>query len=1352
MSKPTPDEQPERWFLPDEPVKDDAHDEFSHWDVARNLQEMVKDKSAPPIIGLLGPFGVGKSSVVELLSAQLKGSRDLAVIRVSAERHSEPTGLHRTLLYAVGEALQNSDPPLRQSKDITRILKAIEQSSELATSRFSDIPLLKILRTNARAAWRALGLCLLVAAVWIGLVLAVAAIWLHGHFLHALSSGLAVPIAVFFGLAVGLGKILGGTNVLSPLQTALLTPDTVTELTPRAEVADEFERVFASLMKIDGKRLVVAVDDVDRLAPERVLETLHVIHSFQRACQKPHPIFIVSCDERIVRDAIAEARPGLSARANDLEAAATAYLDRMFLQRQYVPPHPARDMRGYARDLLTAASHTGAERLGDNRDKVIEVLIHDGVVDPRHAIRLLNAFFGDYRLALMREDGGGRRALRPGEVTRFPLVLARLTVLKVDFPDAYGEIVLDSDLLEALDQLARGQKRTESGEALLKAFFGKSEDHGVPSSQEVAGDVELPTDERATLFRYLSRTRDYVDKVDSLLPFLYLGQDEIDRRLGSGEARRVKDMLANAQVDPLQEHVKAIAARTDSGGAQDIDALVSLFGELLSSLTGVELANAQNTICKVFGELPARLRCNLADRIGKFAEEDTVRLSVDDAITIALAATDNGSRQTLFSNVLLGSEDVSALNASATIVYKRGGELTAAGYSRTAIDGFVSGAISEAAKAASLPLLHSWLGLVPAADSSETMATEIQALLVLTYLQAAGAQPVDSPNLEDADVETISRLFQGDEASREAYADQAIKIINTHGLGESFGKLALSAATAAGELSKQHAATLVAAISRKTLVEAGTVDTTIEPGSVRKLVGLLIRWCPTAKSITAKVSDDEKAPVLRAVAPVCAAIITEAAQLTALVPTHSGDSPLTIDEVRDLGRALFSVLATHQPDTVGPCVNALTAQWQARRGVEADAYLWTEATLGDIDKLDPAIGDSAIAGIVDGVLGRTRSDPVAASSLPVLEKALATSAGVRAVPSFVVNLRGQLTAGNPDVATFTMDVIGTVYQKAPDAAAAAAPSIVNTLNTLIAPRTAPMLSEALRCLTSTQWPSNDLPIVVNTASQYCADLSDSDLDDLLKTLKRARGDGVAISELSNEMASRLIDRLVSRGDEELSSVPALWQVSGSPARARLAVAVGGVAEEEKATLDSNAADRAAEIDRWLREIVGSVAAGTSTAGAHGSMAVVRGYPDEAYGVVSTLTNEWLSGTTLVPTAAWPLLFSALSATYIKQQGQRLHSSLNEGKDQALRALPVLTAWVQSASSAEFASVLSADAFSDVVRFWVFEQEDADVTRAIRPLLTASQRDFSRAVRDRVGRRPRGNARPAWEAVFGDAGE
>ena len=197
------------------------------------------------------------------------------------------------------------------------------------------------------------------------------------------------------------------------------------------------------------------------------------------------------------------------------------------------------------------------------------------------------------------------------------------------------------------------------------------------------------------------------------------------------------------------------------------------------------------------------------------------------------------------------------------------------------------------------------------------------------------------------------------------------------------------------------------------------------------------------------------------------------------------------------------------------------------------------------------------------------------------------------------------------------------------------------------------------------------------------------------------------------------------------------------------MSLGGVTEEEKATLDGNPPDRGGEIDRWIREIATCVAAGSPTDGVQGSMEVIRQYPEEAYATVSMVTNEWLGGTTAVPVQAWGLMFSALPPAGMTQQGQRLYASLSDGRDIVLRALPVLAAWVHSASGEVLSSVISAESLGEVIKSWVFEHQDVEVARGIRTVVHAATPNFQRAIKDRVGNRPRGDARPAWEAVFGD---
>lgn len=70
----TPEDSVERravGFLSDEPVQDPAQDSFGHLDYAVVLREIVTDESPPQTIGLMGSWGVGKSTILKGLEAQL---------------------------------------------------------------------------------------------------------------------------------------------------------------------------------------------------------------------------------------------------------------------------------------------------------------------------------------------------------------------------------------------------------------------------------------------------------------------------------------------------------------------------------------------------------------------------------------------------------------------------------------------------------------------------------------------------------------------------------------------------------------------------------------------------------------------------------------------------------------------------------------------------------------------------------------------------------------------------------------------------------------------------------------------------------------------------------------------------------------------------------------------------------------------------------------------------------------------------------------------------------------------------------------------------------------------------------
>lgn len=96
-------------------------------------------------------------------------------------------------------------------------------------------------------------------------------------------------------------------------------------------------------------------------------------------------------------------------------------------------------MREFARARLARIKGLpdGLRAAGSSVEELVSRTIHVGGQSPRKALQTLNAFLQSWWVASQRErDGAGtdrRGGLQEGAVTRWPLALGVLSVLRVDF-------------------------------------------------------------------------------------------------------------------------------------------------------------------------------------------------------------------------------------------------------------------------------------------------------------------------------------------------------------------------------------------------------------------------------------------------------------------------------------------------------------------------------------------------------------------------------------------------------------------------------------------------------------------------------------------------------------------------------------------------------------------------------------------------------------------------------------------------------------------------------------------------------------------------------------------------------
>lgn len=412
----------------------DETDAFGHRDYAAAIASAVSQAEPPFTLGLFGPWGVGKTTILEETGRRLPPACAFAIF--DAWRY-ERDALRRQFLSEVSRQLMEAD----QLDGYDRQTALEELTTPVSSVRPAG---LTIRRENVlRAA---------VTAVLVGLLV-----------FFGLKLGFTVQKSAI-GSAVAAVATLAALLISSVGQVFDIKYETITR--PRLEDPERFTEKFEDLLAhLKPERLVVAIDNLDRCAPERVEEVFDTLNTYlepagaaeraqglsrllQRKREegnKKEAVFIVAADDDALRRHLeARERQASGGRRDDAGRYTAEYLRKIFKASIPIKPLLDADMRAYVETELARffAVHPleSAERT-----RLVELVAAALKRNPRRVRQFVNNL--ELRLELLKARETGSKAIAAA-LSDEVLMVAKLTLLEEEWPESYKQVARDPRILD----------------------------------------------------------------------------------------------------------------------------------------------------------------------------------------------------------------------------------------------------------------------------------------------------------------------------------------------------------------------------------------------------------------------------------------------------------------------------------------------------------------------------------------------------------------------------------------------------------------------------------------------------------------------------------------------------------------------------------------------------------------------------------------------------------------------------------------------------------------------------------------------------------------------------------------
>ena len=472
-------------FASDRPANlADEEDLFGHRDYAAALRDAVLDAETGTTIGLFGPWGVGKSTIIETLRRML-APHDCAFVQFDSWRY-ENDAFRREFLRDLASELSDRLTDYEPGRELRDLDVDVAQPEERLTVS---------LRHGVRSL---LGVVLLVAAF----------VLVAGGIVFSAPPGITVSLIALVPL---IGYLATRIESIVQVQTVMVSKK-------RLEDPDRFARRFSELLgALSAPRLVIAVDNLDRCAPDAAVELLSAIKTYlepqlrqpvsgprkRRQASQPHRppdvVFVIAADaDALRRHLCAKAGlPGGSAEAaREAREYADEYLRKFFGVEVTLRPLLGEDMRDYVgRHLRPVVERwVGDEAARDQQARLIVAFAAAGLRrNPRRVKQFANNL--ELHLGVLREREGAGHLSRP--LSDNPALVAKLLLLEEEWPDVFAHLQRDESLLVRLTQAATTPNGTRPPElglsdddwALLASVLRNS--LGVPGEDQIRGLLRL---------------------------------------------------------------------------------------------------------------------------------------------------------------------------------------------------------------------------------------------------------------------------------------------------------------------------------------------------------------------------------------------------------------------------------------------------------------------------------------------------------------------------------------------------------------------------------------------------------------------------------------------------------------------------------------------------------------------------------------------------------------------------------------------------------------------------------------------------------------------------------------------